>query len=80
MAVAWFVGPTLGSLTATRVAQTVDVKPAAVVGLLFLTADIANLLMIPSPAWLWAVGIAAPLGGAALGYVLGRVKVDTIVD
>jgi hypothetical protein len=80
VALAWLVGPTLGALTATRIAQTTDRWPATVIGVLFLAADVANLLVIPSPAWLWAVGIAAPLLGAALGYVLGRVDDLAVSD
>jgi hypothetical protein len=80
VAIAWLFGPTLGALAATRIAQTADPKPAAVIGVLFLTADVANLVMIPSPAWLWVVGIAAPLLGAALGFRLGRVDGDAVSD
>jgi len=73
---AWFLGPLTGGLTATRIAQASNPSLAIIVGGLFLLADIANLLMIESPTWLWAVGIVAPVLGAYLGYRLGRADPD----
>lgn len=70
---AWFLGPTVGGLMASRIARTSRPTLALVVGALFMAADIAILMLIPSPAWLWVVGIAAPIAGAYLGYLGGRV-------
>lgn len=70
LALAWTLGPLAGGLVCTLVGKPSSPVPAFVVGLLFLAADIANLVMIPSPAWLWVVGIAAPLPAAWLGFAL----------
>jgi hypothetical protein len=72
IAVAWILGPLVGGLVATLVGKPIGPVPALVVGLFFLAADVANLLMIPSPAWLWVVGILAPLPSAWLGFALAR--------
>lgn len=72
IAVAWTLGPLVGGLVATLVGKPAGPVPALVVGLFFLAADVANLLMIPSPAWMWVVGIVAPLPSAWLGFALAR--------
>jgi hypothetical protein len=72
IAVAWFLGPLVGGLVATLVGKPAGPVPALVVGLFFLAADVTNLLMIPSPPWLWVVGFLAPLPSAWLGFALAR--------
>jgi hypothetical protein len=72
IAVAWILGPLIGGLVATVVGMPAGPVLAFIVGFFLLVADIANLLMIPSPAWLWVVGILAPLPSAWLGFVLAR--------
>lgn len=72
VAMAWALGPVAGGLVATLVGKALSPVPAFVVGLFFLAADVANLAMIPSPPWLWVVGIAAPLPCAWLGFALAR--------
>jgi hypothetical protein len=72
VAVAWALGPLVGGLMATLVGKASGPVPAFVVGLFFLAADIANLVMITSPAWLWVVGLVAPLPSAWLGFALAR--------
>ncbi len=70
VAVAWVLGPLVGGLVATLVGRPAGPSPALVVGAFFLAADVANLLMIPSPTWLWVVGLLAPLPAAWLGFAL----------
>jgi hypothetical protein len=72
VAVAWVLGPLTGGLVATLVGKPAGPLPALVVGLFFLAADVANLLMIPSPGWLWVVGLIAPLPAAWLGFAGAR--------
>lgn len=72
IAVAWLLGPLAGGLVATLVGKSAGPVPAFVVGVFFLAADVANLLMIPSPAWLWVVGLLAPLPAAWLGFAWAR--------
>jgi hypothetical protein len=72
VALAWVLGPLLGGFVATRVGAPVGPLPALVVGMFFFAADVANLFMIASPAWLWAVGLLAPLPAAWLGFALAR--------
>ncbi len=72
VATAWLVGPLVGGFMSTRVAKSSGPVPALVVGLFFLVADVANLIMIPSPTWLWVVGLVAPLPSAWIGFALAR--------
>lgn len=68
VAVAWSLGPLLGGLVSTLVAGSSSPVPAFIVGILLLAADVANLVAIPSPVWLWVVGVVAPLPFAWLGF------------
>ena len=72
VALAWILGPLVGGLVTTVVGRPRGPLPALVVGLFFLAADLGNLVMIPSPWWLWLVGLLAPLPAAWLGFVLAR--------
>lgn len=72
VALAWVLGPLVGGLVTTLVGKPKGPIPTLVVGAFFLAADVANLLMIPSPAWLWAVGLLAPLPAAWLGFAWAR--------
>lgn len=72
IAVAWVLGPLVGGLVATLVGRSPGPIPALVVGIFFLAADVANLALIPSPWWLWVVGVLAPLPAAWLGFAWAR--------
>jgi len=76
---AWFLGPLSGGLAATRIGQASKPALAMIIGGMFLLADVANLVMIESPSWLWAVGVLAPVLGAYIGYRLGRADPDAQV-
>lgn len=69
---AWALGPLAGGLVATLVGRPPGPVPALALGGLFTLADVANLVMIPSPTWLWVVGIAAPLPCAWIGFAAAR--------
>jgi len=72
LGLAWMLGPLTGGFVATLVGKPAGPMLAFVVGVFFLTADIANLLLIPSPTWLWTVGLLAPLPAAWLGFAWAR--------
>lgn len=72
VALAWVLGPLTGGLVATLVGKPPGPLPALVLGAFFLAADIANLVMIPSPWWLWVVGLLAPLPAAWAGFAWAR--------
>lgn len=72
VALAWVLGPLTGGLVATLVGKPAGPVPALVVGAFFLAADVANLILIPSPRWLWVVGLLAPLPAAWLGFAWAR--------
>ena len=67
---AWIVGTFLGALVAARIARPRAVLAAAIVGALVLAATIANVAMIPHPAWMIAVGVA---GIVVAALVAGRI-------
>lgn len=72
VALAWVLGPIAGGLVANLVGRPPGPVPALIIGGLFLAADVANLLMIQSPPWLWVVGLVAPLPGAWGGFAAAR--------
>lgn len=73
---AWVLGPLVGGFVATLVARPPRPMPALVVGTFFLAADIANLVAITSPTWMWVLGIAAPLPCAWVGFALAKSWLD----
>jgi hypothetical protein len=72
VALAWVLGPLTGGLVATLVGKPAGPLPALVLGMFFLAADIANLFVIPSPWWLWVVGLLAPVPAAWAGFAWAR--------
>jgi len=57
--IAWVVGTFAGSLVASKIGTANPLAFAGVVGGLVLAATIANLIMIPHPAWFSAVSLVA---------------------
>jgi hypothetical protein len=72
IALAWTLGPLIGGFVTTWVGKPAGPLPAMVVGLFFFAADVANLFMFGAPAWLWVVGLLAPLPAAWLGFAWAR--------
>jgi hypothetical protein len=64
---AWFLGTTAGAWAAARVAGRAPMAHGLIVGGLLLATGIANMLMVPHPAWFWALGVAAFVLAAYLG-------------
>ena len=72
IALGWTLGPLVGGFVTTWVGRPAGPLPAMVVGLFFFAADVANLYMFGAPAWLWVVGLLAPLPAAWLGFAWAR--------
>jgi len=53
----WGGGNLLGSWLATRVAPARHSHPGVIVGVILLAAGIANMLMLPHPAWFWVAAL-----------------------
>jgi hypothetical protein len=70
VAIAWTVGPLVGSYLAARIARRAYLAHGVIVGLVFLAADVYNLRSFPHPTWLAVVGIASPLAMSWLGSAL----------
>src|SRR5688572_11676775 len=68
VALAWFIGPIVGSWLAALIARRP--APALVIGIIFLAADISNLVSFYHPLWLVIVGLLAPLVATWLGASL----------
>jgi hypothetical protein len=67
---AWIVGTFFGGLTAAIITSRKPMLHAALVATLPLVGTIANLALIPHPAWMWAAGlIGVPLGAIAAGLL-----------
>jgi hypothetical protein len=65
--VAWGLGALVGGFVAARIAQRA--WAAWVIAALLIAASLINLVMIPSPIWLWIGGIGAIIVG---GWLAGR--------
>jgi hypothetical protein len=62
----WGVGSFIGAWLAGRIAGRGPLLHGMIVTVLLLIAGVTNLLLIPHPIWVWALGIAAfILGGYA---------------
>jgi hypothetical protein len=65
---AWVVGALAGAWVAARIAMQWRIGHAGVIGAVVLAGAVANMLMIPHPAWMWAgalvlIPLAAYVGG-----------------
>ena len=67
---AWIVATFVGGLVAGGIARSKAVIVAAVVGALVLAATIANVMLIPHPAWMIATGV---IGIVVAAYAAGRI-------
>lgn len=64
---AWGAGSLLGSWTATRIGAARGPARGATVGAVLLAAGIANMLMLPHPAWFWVAAIVITVSCTFLG-------------
>jgi len=63
-------GTLVGGLLAAYIAATHKMKAALVVGVFFLLGGIANIVMLPSPAWFTALDLG--LAYLPMGWLAGR--------
>jgi hypothetical protein len=66
---AWAAGAFVGVWVATRIAQSA--VAGLVVAVLFFGACLANLFMLPHPAWFWAAAIILIVVSAIVALRLG---------
>ena len=64
------LGTFFGALTAVRVAREAHIVPASIVGSLMLLGGIANVLVIPHPAWFNAIDLLLYIPAALLAWRL----------
>lgn len=64
------LGTFFGALTAVRVAREAHIVPASIVGSLMLLGGIANVLMIPHPAWFNAIDLLLYIPAALFAWRL----------
>jgi uncharacterized protein YndB with AHSA1/START domain len=65
----WGCGAWTGTYVARRLTPLRRAVPALLVWGLFLIATIANLVMLPHPAWFWLAGIGSGLAFGLIGLV-----------
>ncbi len=70
----WAAGTLLGSSIAARLSPAWSLGCGMVVGGLMLGASVANMVMIPHPAWVWVVGVLLFLPTAFVGATLGSAR------
>lgn len=67
----WAVAAGLGAFTAARTAPTKRVAMGWIAAGFVLVSTVANMLMLPHPAWMWPAAIAAILAAGAFGARAG---------
>lgn len=65
--IAWFGGAVAAGWTASLVARSRDLLIPLICGGFLMLGGLVNLINIPSPIWMWVLGLAAFLPGAWLG-------------
>lgn len=65
--IAWFGGAVVAGWVASLVTQSGKLLVPLICGGILMLAGLANLISIPSPIWMWVLGLAAFLPGAWLG-------------
>lgn len=72
--VGWALGTLTGAWTAARIANRSHLVHGNIIGTLLLGTGVANMLMLPHPAWVWVIGVIAFV---ACGYAGGRLAART---
>ncbi len=67
---AWVLGTLASSGVAVLIARRAPWVYATILGIFFLLCAVANMLMIPHPAWFWALSLVLFLPAAFLGAFL----------
>ncbi|OLC51001.1 MAG: hypothetical protein AUH43_03705 [Acidobacteria bacterium 13_1_40CM_65_14] len=67
--IGWALGTLAGAWTAARLAGHSPQLHGNIVGTLLLGTGVANMLMLPHPAWVWILGV---ITFVACGYGGGR--------
>ena len=67
----WVFGSLTAGFVATIIAPDDYARYGMICGVILLAMGIANMAMIPHPAWMWVLGILVFLPFAWLGYKLG---------
>lgn len=65
--IAWFGGAVVAGWVASLVSQSGKRLVPLICGGILMLGGLANLVSIPSPIWMWVLGLAAFLPGAWLG-------------
>jgi len=68
---AWGAGAFLGSWTATRLVTPRTPARGLIVGVVLLAASVANMVMLPHPAWFWVAAVATLVACTEAGRRLG---------
>lgn len=76
---AWALGSLAGGTLAAKLSRQSHTRNALIVGGVLMVFGIANLVMIPSPLWMWVVGIAVFLPAAYLGAKLATSRQQTVM-
>lgn len=75
----WMLGTLAGAWVAVRIAQRNPVLHGAIIGAIFLTLGVTNMLMLPHPAWVWVCGIAVFVLASYAGTRLASPRVRAVV-
>jgi hypothetical protein len=78
IAIAWTIGPFVGTLVAAFIAGRAFLTHAMIIGVIFLLLDLVNVLSFPHPIWLAVIGvIAPPISAYFAAHLISRLKAPT---
>jgi len=72
IAIAWSVGPLVGSWVAASIARWAFFAHGVIIGGIFVAFDVMNIRSFPHPTWLAVVGVLGPLVMSWLGSSLAE--------
>lgn len=73
----WGIGTLMGAWIAARLAPKAPRVHGAIVTAVLLAAGVANMVMLPHPAWVWVVGILLFVTGGCAGTHLALRSLKT---
>jgi uncharacterized protein YqgC (DUF456 family) len=68
----WGLGTLAGAWLATRVGSKRNAAHGAAIGLILLALAVANMAMLPYPAWFWMSNLVVFPAGCFFGTMWGR--------
>lgn len=67
---AWIMGSFFGAITSTLINKENGLRNSVTVGIIILVLSVLNLIMLPSPVWMWVGALTLIVPAAWAGHKL----------